>query len=844
LSIKKKLPLIFTSLVLCILIANSTLHYVRSKNALIEYNEKEIALITQEVSYQVESAKEGSLYVENILGRELRTASIAIQSLLPPNHEDVTNEQLKALANELMVSHITLLAKTEDDIIGVKSTDPHEINMSTKEWEYWHDAFQQLFALNSVKVKEGLTLRNYWSGPIEIASSNPNHTDKWGYYYDGSTNYIIDPYFRDNQVLDYEKQFGPGNVMDRFTKKLNGVLELTVFNPENFGRKNESVNINGNSYIRISEQPIWYGSYQYRNQQLDADLIQTAIKTGETQNYIEEINGKNVMKTLVPIIKGTTDPYVIGLTYDYGLIEEKLNDELLTHFLLSLPFILIVLGTSFVFSRSITKPISSIVDRVNEITEGKFGKKLVLNRKDEFAHLAQNVNMLSDSLQTYVTDLKQSQEVIEFQAYHDPLTGLPNRRFFQEELEKMVENAKKTDGIAIVLFLDIDRFKDVNDSLGHARGDRLIQLISDRIKKQLPSEDSVLTRQGGDEFVILFSNSEIDKIKGTAESIIAAINQPYLIEGNEVYVSASCGMSLYPEHTKDLDTLMVYADVAMYAAKKQGGNKIIVYNEAINKEHKKKLRVEARLRKAIEQKEIEVYYQPKINAKKNMITGVEALLRWTDKELGFVSPEVFISVAEETGLIHPLWELAMKESCSTISEWNKNRQEPLHLAVNFSARQFQEPECMVHRVKEVLADCGLAPENFDIEITESTLFSNSKEMINALKDLQEHGISISIDDFGTGYSSLSYLKTFPINCLKIDRSFIQDIQKDGSNSELTEAIINMAKGLRLQVVAEGVEEEYQKEFLLNNDCVHMQGYLFSKPLPKKDLEQFLLNNEK
>lgn len=235
-SIKKKLPLIFTSLVLGILIANSALHYMRSKEKLIEFNEREIELITQEVSYQVENSKSGALYVEDILARELRTASIAIQKALPANHEDVTNEQLSQLANELKVSHITLLAETEDDIIGVKSSDPHEINMSTKEWLFWYDAFQQLFSLSPVTVEEGLALPNYWAGPVEVAASNPDHTDKWGYYHDGTTNYIINPYFRDSQVLEYEKLFGPANIMERFKNKLEGVLELTVFNPKSFGQ--------------------------------------------------------------------------------------------------------------------------------------------------------------------------------------------------------------------------------------------------------------------------------------------------------------------------------------------------------------------------------------------------------------------------------------------------------------------------------------------------------------------------------------------------------------------------------------------------------------------------------
>jgi EAL domain-containing protein (putative c-di-GMP-specific phosphodiesterase class I) len=215
------------------------------------------------------------------------------------------------------------------------------------------------------------------------------------------------------------------------------------------------------------------------------------------------------------------------------------------------------------------------------------------------------------------------------------------------------------------------------------------------------------------------------------------------------------------------------------------------------------------------------------------------LLRWTDEELGSVSPDIFIAIAEETGLIHPLWEIAMKKACLQVKKWNENRAEPINLAVNFSAKQFKDSVSLVNQVKHILSDCQLAPEQFEIEITESTLLFNSQETIKALKDLQEYGVSISIDDFGTGYSSLSYLKTLPINYLKIDRSFTQDIREDYSNAGIPEAIINLARSLSLQVIAEGVEEEYQKEFLIKNQCYHMQGYLFSKPLCRQEFERLL-----
>ncbi|MFL6559784.1 MAG: putative bifunctional diguanylate cyclase/phosphodiesterase [Bacillus sp. (in: firmicutes)] len=840
-SIKKKMPLIFCLLVFLILVSNNTIHYLRSKNQLLANNEREIEMITQEVSFQVKNIREGSLYVEDILGRDLRTASIAIKHALPPNYQDITNEQLKKLAQEVRVSHITLLAKTEDDIIGVKSSDPKEINMSTNGWGYWYDAFVQLFALTPVSVGKGLTLPHFWSGPIEVASSNPDHTDKWGYFFDGTTNYIINPYFRDNDVLEYERQFGPGQVIKGFTKE-RGVLEITVFNPKNFGKKKEIVHLNGNSYIRISAQQIWYGSYKYRNEKVDASYIKQAIKTKQVKSYKDDIQGKSLMKTFVPVYSTPTEQFVIGLVYNYGLIKKELIHELLVHLLLSFVIMIIVFMISLLFSRSITKPIGYIVEQVNEIAQGNFGKTLHLNRKDELGLLTENVNALSKDLQSYVNDLNKSKEFIEYQAYHDPLTGLLNRRYLQEKLKSAIDHANGTGNTVSVLFIDLDRFKQVNDSFGHNKGDEILKTVANRIIASLPSNNAIITRQGGDEFIILLLGHSLHETKAVAEKLVNNLKKTYLLDGNEVYLSASCGISLFPEHTNNMDTLVVYADLAMYSAKNLGGNKAIVYSKKLLETNIERPRIEARLRKAIESGSVEVYYQPKVNAASGTVFGAEALLRWNDEELGFVSPKLFIPIAEDIGLIHPLWEFVMNESCHQVSKWNRARSTPLSVSVNFSARQFQEPCSMVNFVQEILNESQLGPKNFEIEITESILLNNSSEIIESLKSLQNLGIAISIDDFGTGYSSLNYLKNLPIDTLKIDKSFIQDIHEDYANSEIPEAIINLARSLHLNVIAEGVEEEYQKNFLLSKNCVQMQGYLFSKPLNREEFEQFLLKD--
>ncbi|MBM6616862.1 bifunctional diguanylate cyclase/phosphodiesterase [Bacillus suaedaesalsae] len=839
-SIKKKISLTFTLLVMVILILNNYLQYMHSKDQLLDSIEREINLVTEEVTFQIENAQKGALYVENMIGRELRTASIAALNSLPPRHEDITNEQLVQIAKELNVSHITLFAKAEDDIVGVKSTDSHEIGIGTKEWGYWYTAFEQLFALEPVTVEEGLTLPNYWSGPIEIASSNPDHTDKWGYYYDGTTNYIINPYMRDKEVLEYEEKFGPVKVMNRFTSKLDGILEITVFNPETFGKADATVTINGNKFIKISDEPIWYGSYEYENTATDRDYIQKTLKTGKSEQYTEPLQGKDVQKTFIPV-KDNEQSYVIGIAYDYGLVQQQLTHDLMDHIGLLLLSMVIVFIASSIYSRTITKPISYVVAQVNEIAKGNFGKRLKMQRTDEFGVLAENVNALSESLKIYTDDLVKSKKIIEFQAYHDPLTSLPNRRFIKEKVMVLEQTAKELNQPISIIFLDVDRFKHVNDTLGHNIGDELIVEISKRVLACVQTEKSIVARQGGDEFIILLENhNERDTMK-IAEAIVETVKQPYKMGDHELYVSASCGISMYPEHSQDVETLIMYADMAMYEAKNLGGNKAVRYNEKMNDQNKERAQIESKLRKAIEDNMLEVYYQPKINAKTNELKGVEALVRWKDAELGFVSPALFIPIAEDTGLIQPLWEQIMEKSCKQVATWNKNREAKLALSVNFSARQFQDTPNIVEKVTSILHNCGLSPKLFEIEITESVLMYNTNETIQALISLQSAGMKIAIDDFGTGYSSMSYLTSLPINTLKIDQSFIQDITEEYQNSEIASAIINLVKSLQLEVIAEGVEKEHQKQYLLDHNCENMQGFYFSKPIPANLFEKQYIN---
>lgn len=838
-SIKKKIPFIFSLVVLVILTTFSTIHYIRWENKVMERYESDISMITREVTYHVNRSKETTQFIEEMMGRELRTASIAVKHMIDDEYENVTNEELVEIAKELMLAHITLFAKSEDDIIGVRSSDPYQIDLSTKEWGYWYEAFSQLFELRPVTVDEGQPLQNYWSGPIEIASSNPKHRDKWGYYYDGTTDFLINPYFRDEDVLDFERRFGPYSAIQHYESTREGLLELTVFNPNNFGKTEQTVHLNGNTYVRISEQPIWYGSYDYENTDKDAEHIKKAMDTKTTTYYKEMINGKEVQKSFVPVFATTGEPFVVGVSYDYSVIDDQIKEDLMNQICVSALFFVLVLIISVLLSKSLTRPISYIAETVNEITKGNFNRKIELQRNDELGRLATDVNQLSQHLKEYIDDLEESKAIIEHQAYHDPLTNLPNRRYVQENLQQLKQKAEVTGSNIALAFIDLDRFKQINDSLGHTQGDELICKMAKRIKQCFPPDIGIVARQGGDEFIILLDNMDQKTIEMRMNSLLSNLEIPVNLYGTEVYIRASIGIAQYPTDTTMISELLTYADMAMYTAKSKGGNRFVMYSKHMKNRSDEQLHIESRLRKAIEHNEIEAVYQPIFDVESNQVVGAEALVRWDDATLGPVSPGDFIPLAEDTGLITDVWEQVMRKALQQVAEWNKKEDKCLTVAVNFSAKQFHEPKCMVHKVKQLLSEFKVKPEWFEIEITESILMYDTVNTIKALQELQQYGVKISVDDFGTGYSSLSYLNTLPIDKLKIDQSFIQHIDENNNNSEIAEAIIKLAHTLKLEIIAEGVEKVHQKQFLISHHCNRMQGYLFAKPLKAFDFTAIL-----
>ncbi|MGG3891073.1 sensor domain-containing protein [Metabacillus fastidiosus] len=440
-----------------------------------------------------------------------------------------------------------------------------------------------------------------------------------------------------------------------------------------------------------------------------------------------------------------------------------------------------------------------------------------------------------------IRERKKAEEQIKHLAFHDSLTGLLNRSSFNSYLNKKIEEIHLTDEKISVLFLDLDRFKITNDTLGHHIGDLLLVEAARRLENCV-SEKDIVARQGGDEFIILLHHTEQSILDTTSIRIVEELNKPFIIEGHEIFTSPSIGISIYPHDGKDSASLIKNADTAMYAVKTSGKNNYQYYSSEMNQKNKRKMLLESALRNALNYNELSIYYQPKINIHTKELTGVEALLRWNSTEYGTVSPTEFIPIAEESGLIIPIGEWVLKTACRQNKLWQDSGYVPINMSINLSARQFQQNN-LIPIIKETLEETQLDSKYLNLEITETMAMININQSVTKLKQLKELGVSLSLDDFGTGYSSLNYLKKFPLDVLKIDKSFIHDIISDEQSTAIVKAIISVSKSLNLTVIAEGVETIEQLEILKSEKCDLAQGYYYSPPIPAYELEKMLTFTE-
>jgi diguanylate cyclase (GGDEF)-like protein/PAS domain S-box-containing protein len=448
--------------------------------------------------------------------------------------------------------------------------------------------------------------------------------------------------------------------------------------------------------------------------------------------------------------------------------------------------------------------------------------------RDDDANISHYVAVFSD-----ITRAKEAQAKLDHLAHHDPLTALPNRLLFQDRLQHALAQSARNKTQLAVLFIDLDRFKNVNDTLGHHVGDELLKKVAKSLSGSLREGDT-LARLGGDEFIVLLENTDGEYSAGhVAGKLVSMFEQPFMVNDYELFVTCSVGVSLYPQDASDLNMLIRNADVAMYQAKARGRNNYQFYAPSMTGEGVERLRIEAMLRRSIDKGEIFLHYQPQVEIDSGRLIGVEALVRWQNPELGMVPPVRFIPLAEDIGFISQLGNWVLVEACRQMVRWQADGLVVPKLAVNLSVRQFERGS-IAELVGSVLRETGLEPHRLQLEVTESVIM-NTGDTLECINDLQEIGVGLAIDDFGTGYSSLAYLKQLPVQTLKIDRSFIKDISTDANDEAITVAIIQLGKSLNLSVIAEGVETAEQAAFLLRHGCNRAQGYYYSKPAPASEL---------
>jgi diguanylate cyclase (GGDEF)-like protein len=456
---------------------------------------------------------------------------------------------------------------------------------------------------------------------------------------------------------------------------------------------------------------------------------------------------------------------------------------------------------------------------------------------DLLQRIADNIAFALDNFDR-ADEKTKADERIEYLASHDSLTGLPNRDMFNGLLHAAMLTATRRQLQFALLFIDLDRFKIINDSLGHEAGDALLAEIATRLRRNLRSSD-IVARLGGDEFVVILEHTaDRGAIEEIARELLATVSAPVRLSGHECHATASIGIAMFPDHGSDVHTLTKNADMAMYLAKEDGKNNFRFFTKEVKMQSIERLTLENCLRHALSRNEFSLHYQPKVNLATGQITGVEALLRWEHAEHGMLPPGQFIPLAEETGLIVPIGRWALREACSQNMAWQRHGLRPLSMAVNLSPRQFSD-ENLLHDIDEALAASGMSPALLQIEVTESMMMRNVARAIKVLDEIQGRGIRIAIDDFGTGYSSMSLMKQFPIDTIKIDRSFVRDLPDDTEDRAIAQAIINMGRALEMTIVAEGVETVEQETFLRAHGCDEMQGFLFSRPLPSDQMADLL-----
>ena len=586
-----------------------------------------------------------------------------------------------------------------------------------------------------------------------------------------------------------------------------------------------------------------------------------AMRDNSGSNYISEVEFNATSKS----VWGSNYLYVwqsIGSDEEsLGVVYLKISTaqfkEQIHTFALSSLFILLVLFTLiYIVASRMQRGISSRLVELDNLSRqvsrsGNYSIRVPRYGDDEIGSLARSFNLMLETIESNQEEKDKANEALhinrrrleravkdlQYLANYDSLTQLPNRALCMDRIKYALKSAARAQSMVAVMFLDLDHFKDINDSLGHAVGDQLLKSTSRRLQDCIRSEDT-LARLGGDEFVIILNNIfDSENVIDVVDKIVASFETPFKLSNYEVNTTVSIGVCTYPDDGTDVDSLMKAADAAMYKAKEAGRNTYEFYQSDLNKLANRRHQLANELRKAIKNDELHCVFQPQLNLKTNSIIGAEVLLRWSSPLLGNISPAEFIPVAESSGLIQELGSWVLEQTCRVLDDCLRQGIE-IRLAVNLSAVQFKQAD-LASQIAGLLRKYSIKPKYLEVEITESMLMRDVKKAVSVLEKLKEMNIRIAIDDFGTGYSSLSYLRRFPLDALKVDQSFVDQLVVDTDDTAITLAIISMAKSLRLEVIAEGVETAQQLEFLRENNCDDIQGYHFSKPLIETDFKEFV-----
>ena len=627
-------------------------------------------------------------------------------------------------------------------------------------------------------------------------------------------------------------------------RTLRGYLALTIGLDELVSHVSSNV-IGKSGYLLATDQQ---GNTLIRP---GAVAVDKTVPRDTLNNIARHSSGGKPLKTIL----NDQTSYVTGIALLENLhllavlpereITEIRNKLAATVIAIMLTSIVVTSGALFlVLQRLVIGPIHRLGVLSREIGRGNLDIESGLSANDE-------IGTLGTAFEAMAGSLRKSDEQIRYVAYHDTLTGLPNRAMFQDYLNQVIAQARRNRRQVALLFLDIDDFKRINDTLGHESGDLLLQQISERLANCLRGTDYIarlggpdmpeefLARLGGDEFIILLPDISDQHAPGIlAHRLIETLSQPFFISDHEFHIGASIGITLFPADGEQGHELIKNADMAMYHAKELGKNNYQYYLQSMNELAHERLSLENKLRRALEDNQLCLHYQPQVDAASGRIVGAEALLRWLDPDQGLIPPGAFIPVAENSGLILPIGEWVIKEACRQAKTWQNAGLEKIVVSVNVSGVQFAR-QSVPDVIHAALTESGLPPEYLETEITESVIMDQPERAIEQLSAMKDLGVNIALDDFGTGYSSFSYLHRFPIDTLKIDRSFIADICKQAEHAEIVAAIIAMSHILKLRVVAEGIEEEEQLRLLTDRDCDVVQGYLLSRPLPADEMTQLL-----